>query len=776
MATNLISGLASGIDWKTMVDQLIAVDHQSVDLVTNKQKADQSKLTEWQGFNTKLLALKTAATSLKDAAAFGVYKATMTTDNATVQAGSLLSVTSSTTAIAGSYNLKINKLAVAQKLTSGPITSMTTALGAGYAGNLIINGTTIAIDATDTLLTVRDKINNANAGTNPTGVTAGLVSYSANDNRLLLTSDATGAAGISGLSGGAGFGFTELTAGANASLTINNVAVTRTGNSINDLIPGVTLDLLKADTNTTINLTIGRDTDAILAKINAFVTGYNNVSSYINTQLSYDQTKKQTGGLLFGDGTLSSVKSDLTTILTQGVWGVSSAYSTLGLVGINVDRTGQLSVNNDKLRGLLNSNFNDVMKLFTVTGTTSVGTLTYLTQENNTKPGEYNVHITAAATQSTSVASDNASLSGDEQLTITAGKDSATVQLTNGMSMAQVVSAISSELATVYTQKLAGFKQLYADAGQADKITAATKWNSVYDGLGNAAHLVNDDTIFFSGTTHTGAVITGSYTIKDIASDSVQGLLGAVETAFGNEATATINSSGQILVTDKTAGSSKMALTLSYGQAHDLDFGSILTTNAGGQKGRYAMDMTAATDGGNHLILNSNNFGTGHSFTIHQQNNLLWNDGDQTVNNGVDVAGTINGESATGTGQVLKGNKGDANVDGLSIKYTGTAGGIDAGNAKVTLGVGELYNRALFGIADPLEGYVAFKQKSMQNEIDQYVTQIDDMEARLARKKDMLLNKYAVMETALQKIQSQSSWLTAQTQAASNGWYKSSSQ
>ena len=188
------------------------------------------------------------------------------------------------------------------------------------------------------------------------------------------------------------------------------------------------------------------------------------------------------------------------------------------------------------------------------------------------------------------------------------------------------------------------------------------------------------------------------------------------------------------------------------------------------------MDMTAATDGGNHLILNSNNFGTGHSFTIHQQNNLLWNDGDQTVNNGVDVAGTINGESATGTGQVLKGNKGDANVDGLSIKYTGTAGGIDAGNAKVTLGVGELYNRALFGIADPLEGYVAFKQKSMQNEIDQYVTQIDDMEARLARKKDMLLNKYAVMETALQKIQSQSSWLTAQTQAASNGWYKSSSQ
>ncbi|MCG6533587.1 MAG: hypothetical protein L7F78_02625, partial [Syntrophales bacterium LBB04] len=59
-STNLISGLASGFDWSTMIDQLMAIDQQKVTLLTTKQDDYKSKLTEWQGVNTKLLALKTA--------------------------------------------------------------------------------------------------------------------------------------------------------------------------------------------------------------------------------------------------------------------------------------------------------------------------------------------------------------------------------------------------------------------------------------------------------------------------------------------------------------------------------------------------------------------------------------------------------------------------------------------------------------------------------------------------------------------------------------------
>ncbi|MBU4010061.1 MAG: hypothetical protein KJ882_04780, partial [Proteobacteria bacterium] len=55
-STYQISGLSSGFDWRTMVDQLIAVEHRRVDLVSAKKTNYENKLSEWQSFNTKLLA------------------------------------------------------------------------------------------------------------------------------------------------------------------------------------------------------------------------------------------------------------------------------------------------------------------------------------------------------------------------------------------------------------------------------------------------------------------------------------------------------------------------------------------------------------------------------------------------------------------------------------------------------------------------------------------------------------------------------------------------
>ena len=1033
MSTNLISGLSSGFDWRTMVDQLIAVEHRRVDLVTVKKTDSQTKLAEWQSFNTKLLALKTAAGNLKDTEDFGLYKAAMSTDSSTVTASDLLTVTPSTTASIGSYTLTVNTIAAAQKVSSGSFTGMSSALGAGYAGDLLINGTVVGIAATDTLASVRNKINNANSGDSPTGVTAGIISYGTGDYRLVFTSDDTGAAGIGLLNGGAAdilnqFGFTDssrtaknhlaggdrtdrftstnisiksllglttsqtslddeiiingltveaidlntdtlstlqtklatagltatitseaennqtyyrlmvsgaantytdknniletlgfvkggvsdvygvtgdvantavgavitadtlikdidgytgyldtdyilmegtdtdgvsvpgdtrlelsdattvadllneiesvygdvtasitgdgkimvvdntpdaspmevkisvknfggtaddtlkfdteiredydhavslrkrqIVAGADASLTVDGVSVTRSENTIDDILTGVTLDLLKADTGTTVTLNIGRDIDAIMAKISNFVTSYNNVSSYIQAQTSYDEVKKQPGGILFADGTLLSVKSDLTSTLIQNVWGVSTDYSTLGLVGVSVDTKGQLSVDSDTLRGYLATNFNDVQKLFTASGVTDVGTLEYVAHSIDTTEDDYTIHIDTVATRSASAPSNNTSISGDDEtLTITEGSNVATVNLTNGMTMTQIVTAVNSELATVYSQVLAGAEQLYADSGKAAVITASTTWDSIYtdDGPpGLSAGLDGiDDIISFSGTDRSGADVGGSYTITNVATDSVQGLLTAIETAFGNQVTAAINASGRIVMTDKTSGSSSIALTFDYAQAHSLDFGTVLTTNTDGQKGRYAMDITASADSGSHLVMTHNSYGEGNSFTIQQQNNLLWTGGDPTVTDGVNVAGTINGKAATGVGQTLTGNSGEANVDGLVVKYTG-ATVEDVGTLTLTFGVAELYDRVLFHITDSIEGYVSYKQESIQTNIGEYTTQIDEMEARLERKMEMLINRFVQMEMALQRIQSQSSWLTSQLNTISTGWY-----
>ena len=566
----------------------------------------------------------------------------------------------------------------------------------------------------------------------------------------------------------------ELVQGADASVIVDGITTTSADNTMEDVIPGVTLNLLKGDALTTVTLNIDRDVEAIITKIETFVEAYNEVASYINQQQTYNEEEEKPEGILFGDGTLSSVKSDLTSTLLQNVWGVSSDFATMGLVGINLDTEGQLSIDTEKLEGYLKTNFNDVKNLFSGNGTSNAGTLEYVSYSRDTKAGEYTVHITTAPTQSSST-SNNGIVGENETLTITDNDKTAQIDLTTGMSLSGIKNAINSEMSKEYTETLIGDAQLYEGSGGTTALSSTTLWNQVYIDGSNSANLADNDVISFTGTTRSGSVTNGSYTISNSGVDKVQGLLSAIESAYGNEIKAAVNSSGKIVLTDKNSGYSQLSIAFDYTQAHDLSFGSsVATANTGGQEGRYAMNITASDDGSGHLVLSHDNYGSNYSFTISESaaasGNKLWTGGDQTVNNGVDVVGTINGEAATGSGQILTGNDGENNIDGLRIKYTGTDENLDVGEVKLTLGVAELFNRALFYITDSYDGYVAFKQDSLQNSIERYGTKIKEMEARLDQKMEMMINRFVIMEMALSAIQSQSQWLTGQLNAASRGW------
>ncbi|HVO65642.1 MAG TPA: flagellar filament capping protein FliD [Syntrophales bacterium] len=753
IGTSFISGLSSGIDWSSIVTQLIAVDQKSVTLVSNQQSDYQAKLKEWQSFNTQLLTLKTAADALNDPDSFNAFKTVMSTDNSSVQAEDLLSASADTSAAPDSYTVKVVNLATAEKLSSGTFADATAAMGGSYTGDIIINGKTLTVNATDSLNDVANNINKLNAG-----VTASVLNFSSTDHRLIITSTTTGAQGISITNDLFSWGSHVIIDGQDSTVNIDDVAVHNSSNTIDDVIPGVTLNLLHADNDTTINLNVTRDTDTIKKNIQTFVTDYNNVMSYISKQFSYDTTTKTTGGVLFGDGTLLSVKSDLTSVITQPVWGVNGQFSILGLAGISLDDKGQLSIDDTTLTNYLETNFSDIVSLFAGQGTTSSNSLDYVAHTQNSKAGQYAVHIDTAATRSTST-SDTAvggTLGSAETMTI---KDNITaaISLTAGMTVTDIINAINT---AVSMQMLAGSAHLQQN--DSNPITSGTNWNNIKD-----ATLQNGDVINFSGTDRNGGSVTGSYTINDVGTDTVQGLLTAIQNAFSNNVTAAIDSSGRIVVTDKSSGTSQLALSITEPSGRGLDFGTVLSTNPGGQTGGQALNVTASNDGSNHVVLTDNSYGS-RSFTISEDNHLLWSS-DQTVNNGLNVAGTINGEAATGAGQVLTGNTGNANTAGLSVKYLGTDTG-DIGTVKLTIGTADLLDRALFNITDPYSGYVSFKETSLQNSIDNFQTRIDQMNAQLDQKKQQMIKSFITMETALSNIQNQSNWLLGQLNAAADGW------
>jgi flagellar hook-associated protein 2 len=239
LSTNLISGLSSGFDWRTMIDQLMEVEHERVDLVEEQKTEHENKLSEWQSFNTKLLSLKTAATGLSDAEDFDIYTPDMNSNSSSVDASDLLSVSASSYASKGSYTITVSSLATAQKLSSESFSGFSDSLGASYAGDILINGVAVSISDTDTLSDIRDKINNANAGTTPTGVTASIVSFGTNDYRLLLTSDDTGENGI-GLQNASASDLVELFGWKNSTSSLKNSI---TGGAQSDSFSNSTQDL-----------------------------------------------------------------------------------------------------------------------------------------------------------------------------------------------------------------------------------------------------------------------------------------------------------------------------------------------------------------------------------------------------------------------------------------------------------------------------------------------------------------------------------------------------
>jgi flagellar hook-associated protein 2 len=127
--------------------------------------------------------------------------------------------------------------------------------------------------------------------------------------------------------------------------------------------------------------------------------------------------------------------------------------------------------------------------------------------------------------------------------------------------------------------------------------------------------------------------------------------------------------------------------------------------------------------------------------------------------NGSDVAGTINGEVATGSGQVLIAKSGTT-AAGLSVRYTGSTTG-SAGDVSVILGTGALLERLLQQYTDLNTGTIDTRNTSLTGRIKTLNDKADRIMAQLDVRKQSLLKQYASMEAALGRLQSQSQSITA---------------
>ncbi|MFZ7112558.1 MAG: flagellar filament capping protein FliD [Desulfatiglandales bacterium] len=395
MSAISVSGVSSGVDWMSLIDQLKKAEQSKVELLEKEKTRYQDRMSAWQEINTLLLSFMEEAEDLNRASDFNIH-VTSLASNSSTESEDILSASAGTDAAPGTYTVVVQSLAAAEKLATRSFTSQDEALG--LSGDLVIGGQSVSVESTDTLLNLRDKINDVNRGTEASGVRASIVNYGDNGYRLILTSESEGSSGMSLSNGGAedllgALEFVQVQAGADAVITVDGFTVTSESNTIDDVISGVTLDLKQADSDTTVTLTVGRDYEAVKEAIGEFVDSYNEVIKAVNKQFSYDAEDGKAGGPLFGDSTLRAIRSKMTSIVTRQISGASDAFSTLGLIGIKIGTDRTLSIDDNTLQGHLETNFEDVMNLFVANYMSTNGHVSYLRHGVDTQEGTYNIHI-----------------------------------------------------------------------------------------------------------------------------------------------------------------------------------------------------------------------------------------------------------------------------------------------------------------------------------------------------------------------------------------------
>ena len=504
--TTTFTGLATGIDWESTIQQLMTLEHAPVTLLQSRMATLEDQLSRWSSIQSQLQTLLSSVQSLDTITEFAAKSAASSDET-------VVGVSASASANPGSYEVVVQQLARSHKIAcQGWADASTTPVG-DSGGDMVItvgddtitiadadlNGSTTLAGLADLInrdsdndnLITATVLNDGSSGnayrlvltsvetglentisvtSNPTNLNfstttidtpeestswsgtshasvGGSANYTGTTNKTFsytvqgttgthyevgaadITINWTDSAGGSGslvipsgysgeeitvaegvtltfdtgggedLVGGNTFNVDvfnpTLQAAADARIRVDGIYMTKSSNTITDIISGVTLELLSADPSETVTITVANDTEAVENQVTNFVNAYNAVMASFQAATSYD-AENEIASPLLGDSTVSSIRSTLQQVISSMIPGLQSGttLSSLGQIGINSSTGGMLTVDSTDLEDALTNNFNSVVNLFVENSSSSASSVFYQSRGNTTQAGTYSVAVT----------------------------------------------------------------------------------------------------------------------------------------------------------------------------------------------------------------------------------------------------------------------------------------------------------------------------------------------------------------------------------------------
>lgn len=345
-----------------------------------------ARSSTFQTLRTNLRALRSAIDDFRYAGSLNPLNRLTATSS--VEAA--LTATAVAGADAGDHTVVISALAQAHSVAGTELIADEAFGSSGdYSFTLTQNGETTTINVSvaegatqgEVLEQVADAIEASGAAVRATVVTS---NAALGGRRLLLTSEETGTTaliseiadqsgglaaqlGIAGTSGVGAFSANTVQEAADASFSVDGLALTASSNTVTDVLPGLTLQLRRAGDGA-LNLSVARDTEAAKTALQAVIDAYNTAVDFVRQQTRGADDQGENRGLFTGNNTFQALRRELRSLASEPVDGITTpgAPRRLADLGVTIDGNGRLTLSDpEELVEALGSYPDEVERLFT---------------------------------------------------------------------------------------------------------------------------------------------------------------------------------------------------------------------------------------------------------------------------------------------------------------------------------------------------------------------------------------------------------------------------
>lgn len=346
------------------MDNLITAFQNQADVLRNSAQLDKSN----DVFSTKQFSV-TSNNSISGNAYVGIAA----TNSASIGTYQISDINLATAASQSAQNFNSNNTSV---------TSNTPTNGMFNPGIFQINNTDITINPNDSLLNIQSSINFAS---NQTGVSANIIQISSNNFQFTFQSVLPGADNSYSINDSnnclSNINWNNIDAN-DAIFNFNNIAMTRSTNTVTDILSGVTFNFYQnTPTGTVITAVIESNPVAASAAIDNFVQAYNDIKNFIANQNQRDPiTSKFTeDAILGGDNIVLNIGKNIENEMMRVVSGITSTPSNIHPINLselgikfydlppseaNLAVSNLLEIDSLQLATMLSTKFNDVRNVF----------------------------------------------------------------------------------------------------------------------------------------------------------------------------------------------------------------------------------------------------------------------------------------------------------------------------------------------------------------------------------------------------------------------------